>query len=68
MWEDPIEAENFEFSDSQGLTPPEELVPSALLHELLPFSLEEICPSLSDKPAMTLSEENTRLMFLKTHQ
>ena len=56
MWEDPTEAESFESSDSQGFTSPEEVVPSALL----PFSSEEIYPSVSDKPAVTFSEENAR--------
>ena len=27
MWEDPTEVANFESSDSQGFTPPEEIVP-----------------------------------------
>jgi hypothetical protein len=27
VWEDPVEAENFESSDSQGVAPPEEVVP-----------------------------------------
>ena len=29
VWEDHVEAENFESSDSQGFAPPEEVVPSA---------------------------------------
>lgn len=29
VWEDPVEAEKFESSDSQGFNPPEEEVPSA---------------------------------------
>lgn len=62
VWEDPVEAENFELSDSQGFISPEEIVPSAPPLEILPISpfIEEINPSLSDKPAVTFSEENAR--------
>ncbi|XP_052046469.1 Friend virus susceptibility protein 1-like [Apodemus sylvaticus] len=60
VWEDPIEAKNFEPSDSQGFTPPEEVVSSAPPLEILPFSAEEINPSLSAKPAVTFFEENAR--------
>ena len=60
MWEDPIEAENFESSDSQGFTPPEEVVPSIPPLEIMPFSPEKVNPSESDKPAVTFSEENAR--------
>lgn len=60
MWEDPIKAENFEFSDSQGFTRPEEVVPSAPPLEVMPFSHEEINPSESDRPSMTFDEENAR--------
>ena len=58
MWEDPTEVANFESSDSQGFTSPEELVPSAPPLETLPFPPKEINLSLSDKPAVTFSEEN----------
>jgi hypothetical protein len=52
------EAENFESSDPQGFTSPEEVVPSTPTLEIMPFSHEEINPSESDKPAVTFSEEN----------
>ncbi|XP_026641285.1 Friend virus susceptibility protein 1-like [Microtus ochrogaster] len=60
VWEDPIKAENFEPSDSQGLISPQEIVPSAPPLEILPSSpfTEEINPSLTAKPAVTFSEED----------
>ena len=60
MWEDPVTAENFESSNSQGFAPPEEVVPSAPPLEIMPFPQEEINPSDSDKPAVTFAEENVR--------
>jgi hypothetical protein len=60
VWEDHDEAENFESSDSQGFSPPEEVVPSAPPLEIMPFPQEEINFAESDKPAMTLTEENAR--------
>ncbi|XP_052048775.1 Friend virus susceptibility protein 1-like [Apodemus sylvaticus] len=62
VWEDPIEVENFESSDSQGFTSPEEVVPSAPPLEILPSSpfTEEINPLLSIEPAVTISEGNAR--------
>ncbi|KAL6037658.1 hypothetical protein STEG23_020039 [Scotinomys teguina] len=58
VWEDSIEAENFEPTDSQRFISPEEIVPSAPPLVILPFSpfIEEINPSLSDKPVVTFSE------------
>jgi hypothetical protein len=46
VWEDPVEAENSESSDSQGFTSPEEVAPPL---EIMPLSHEEINPSESDK-------------------
>ncbi|XP_031204443.1 Friend virus susceptibility protein 1-like [Mastomys coucha] len=62
VWEDPIEAENFEYSDSQGFISHEEVVPSAPPLEILSFSpfTEEINPLLSIKPAVAVSKGNTR--------
>jgi hypothetical protein len=58
VWRDPVETKNFESSDSQGFTSPVEVVPSAPPLEILPFSHEEINPSVSDKPAVIFSEGN----------
>jgi hypothetical protein len=58
VWEDPVEAENFEPSDSQGFAPPEEVVPSAPPLEIMPSPHEEIHPLESGRPAF--SEENAR--------
>jgi hypothetical protein len=41
---DPVEAENFESSDSQGFTPLEEVVPLAPPLEIMPFSHEKVIP------------------------
>jgi hypothetical protein len=60
VWEDHVEAENFESSDSQGFAPPEEVVPSAPPLEIMPSPHEEINFAESDKPAMTFTEENAR--------
>lgn len=60
LWEDLVEAENFESSDFQGFTSPEKVMPSALLLETMPLSYEKINPSESGKPAVTFSEENAR--------
>ena len=60
MWEDPVEAENFESSDSQGFAPPEEVVHSAPPLEKMRFSHEEINLSESDKPAVIFAECQTR--------
>lgn len=62
VWEDPVEAENLEFSDSQGFTSSEEMVPSAPPLEILPFVpfTEELNPSLSIKPAVISSQRNAR--------
>jgi hypothetical protein len=60
VWKDPIEAENFELSDPQGSTSPEDAILSVPPLEILPFSPEEINPLLLDKPAVTFSEENAR--------
>jgi hypothetical protein len=60
VWEDPVEAENFESLDSQGFTPPEGVVPSAPPLEIMPFSHDKINPSEFDKPVVTFSEENAR--------
>ena len=59
VWEDPVETENSESSDSQGFTSPE-VVLSAPPLEITPFSLKEINPSESDKPAVTFSDEKAR--------
>jgi len=40
VWEDLVEVENFESSDSPGFTPSEEVVPSAPPLEIMPFSHE----------------------------
>jgi hypothetical protein len=41
MWEDPIEAENFELLDSQGFISPEEVVSPPLAEDVLkPYSLK----------------------------
>lgn len=60
VWEDPVKVQNFEFSDSQGFTPFDKVVPSAPPLEIMPFSHEEINPSVSDKPAVTFAEGNAR--------
>lgn len=60
VWEDLVEAENFESSDSRGFAPPEEIVPSAPPLEIMPSPHEEINPPESDKPVVTFTEENTR--------
>ena len=67
VWEDPIEAENPEPSDSQGFFSPEEVVSPPLAEdvllspgpELLPLQTlaEEINASLSTKPSVTFSED-----------
>jgi hypothetical protein len=45
VWEDPVEAENFESSDSQGFAPPEEVVPSAPPLEIMPlFHMRKLIP------------------------
>jgi hypothetical protein len=44
VWEDPVEAENFESSDSQEFAPPDEVVPSAPPLEILHFPHEDINP------------------------
>jgi hypothetical protein len=51
VWGDPVEAENFG---------PSEVVSSAPPLEMLLFSAEEINPSLSAKPAVSVFEENVR--------
>jgi hypothetical protein len=51
VWEDPVETENFESSDSQGFAPPLEIMPSP--HE-------KINPPESDKPVVSFTEENAR--------
>jgi hypothetical protein len=70
VWEDHVEDENSKSSDSQGFAPPEEVVPSAPTLEIMPSPHEEIDSAESDKPAVTITEENARqlLMFLKAHQ
>jgi hypothetical protein len=60
VWEDPVEVENFESSDSQGLAPPEEVVPSAPPLEIMPSPHGEINSAESDKPAVIFTEENAR--------
>ena len=70
VWEDSIEAENFEFSDSQAFFSPEKVVfllsaedvftPSPLQYQPFSTLTEEINPSLSAKPAVTFSEENAK--------
>lgn len=62
VWEDHTEDENFDPSDSQGFISPREIVPSALLLEILPFLIftEEINPSFSTKLAVTFSEGDSR--------
>lgn len=70
LCEEPIEVENTESSDSQWFVPPEEAVPSALTLYIMPNSHEEIRPSESDKPAVTLNEENNieDNVDIKVHQ
>jgi hypothetical protein len=58
VWEDHVEAENFESSDSQGFAPSEEVVSSAPPLEIMPSTREEINSAESDKPAVTFTEEN----------
>jgi hypothetical protein len=60
MWDDPVEAKNFEPSDSQEFAPSEEVVPSAPSLEIKPSPHEEINPSETNKPAATFTEENAR--------
>jgi hypothetical protein len=60
VWEEHVEAENFESSDSQWFAPPEEVVPSAPPLEIMPSPREEINSTESDKPAVTFTEENDR--------
>ena len=60
VWEDPVEAENFESSDSLGFAPPEKVVPSAPPLEIMPSPHEEINSAKSDKQAVTFTEENAR--------
>jgi hypothetical protein len=60
VWEDHVEAENFESSDSQGFAPAEEVVPSAPPPEIMPSPHEEVTSAESDKPVMTVTEENAR--------
>jgi hypothetical protein len=57
VWENHVEAESFESSDSQGFAPPEEVVPSALLLEIMPSPHEEINFAESEKPAMTFTTD-----------
>ena len=52
VWEDPVEAENFEPLDSQGFSSPKAVVPSTPPLKYYSFHLKNIKPSLSDKPAM----------------
>ena len=42
VWEDHVEAENFESSDSQGFAPPEEVVPSAPPLEIMPPHMRKL--------------------------
>jgi hypothetical protein len=64
VWEDTIDAENFDPSNSQGFFSLEEInsLCSASPLEIFPFSslTEEINPSLNAKPAVTLSEGSAR--------
>jgi hypothetical protein len=60
VWEDTIEAENFEPLDFQGFILPKEVTPSAQSLEILLFSPEEINLSLSANPAVAFSEGNVR--------
>jgi hypothetical protein len=66
VWEDPVEAENFESPDSQGFAPPEEVVPSAPPFEIMPSPHEEINSPESDKPAVNFAEENARQDLLNS--
>jgi hypothetical protein len=69
VWVDPVDTENPEPSGSEGLTSPEEVVPSAPQPlEIMPFSHEEINPSESDKPAVIFSEENAEQDNTDIHQ
>ena len=58
MCEDPIKAENFESSDSQGFTSPQELAPSAPPFEIILFSLKKINSSDCENPSVTFFKEN----------
>jgi hypothetical protein len=58
VWEDPVEAENFKSSDSQGFTSTEEVVPSAPSLEIMPLSHQEINLSESEENA---KQDNTDL-------
>jgi hypothetical protein len=60
VWEDLVEAENFESSDSQGFVPLEEVVLSTAPLEIMPSPHEDINSAESDKPAVTFTEENAR--------
>jgi hypothetical protein len=53
VWEHPVEAENFESSDSQGFAPP--VVPSAPPLEIMPSPHEEINSPESDQPTVTFT-------------
>lgn len=75
LWEDPIQPENIESSDNQGFVLPEQMVPSVLSLEGLPFLCftEEINFLVSVKLALTFYKEMPGkiifkfLKFLKTH-
>ena len=58
MWEDPVEVENFEFSDSHAVATLKEVLPSAPSLKIMPSPQEEINLSESDKPAVSFTEEN----------
>lgn len=62
VWEAPIQPENIESSDKQGFVLPEQMVPSALPLEGLPFLpfIEDINPFVSVKLAMTFYKGNVR--------
>ena len=58
MCEDTIKADNFEYSDSQGFTLPEEVIHSAPPFEIMLCSKKKIDLSEYDKPAVIFFKEN----------
>ena len=58
MCEDPIKAENYESSDSQGFTSPKEVVPIVPLFEIMLCPQKKINLSGCDRPLVIFFKEN----------